>query len=317
MTLSNLIKIKISAKVNEEELKKGQKSQVNCGLYFILQILALVTLILMVIWFIENFGGLSLKMTEEHMEQFFNLHPLFMVFGLVYVVANSLLFLTSSYALRFARIVLAFIILTMGCIGSIITFYWHSENEYVHFYSLHSWLGIITWIFLITYFFYGFNVYITNIDDDRRRVRMIQHLRFIGIATLLMAGATCLLGISQNLIVRSMMKTPPPPISPEGSSIIPPAATTNNETSIDDQSIFQANLIGNTIGMFLFCYILSMIYLMARMRYEPWSMRKREQIEKQLRATVEKAMARLEEDGVLDNKKQRSSGTGIGGGSSR
>lgn len=83
-------KIKISAKVNEEELKKGQKSQVNCGLYFILQILALVTLILMVIWFIENFGGLSLKMTEEHMEQFFNLHPLFMVFGLVYVVANCM-----------------------------------------------------------------------------------------------------------------------------------------------------------------------------------------------------------------------------------
>lgn len=88
-------KIKISAKLNENELKKDSKSQMNCGLYFILQMLALVTLILMVIWFIENFGGLSFQTSNEdnssggsNWDQFLNLHPIFMVFGLVYVLAN-------------------------------------------------------------------------------------------------------------------------------------------------------------------------------------------------------------------------------------
>ncbi|OTF72849.1 hypothetical protein BLA29_004809 [Euroglyphus maynei] len=139
----------------------------------------------------------------------------------------------------------------------------------------------MTWLFLLTYLIYGFNVYVSNVNDDRHRVRMVHYLRMIGIATLLMAGATCLLGISQNFIVHSMIK-------------FTPIDKQNATESIDDQTIFQANLIGNTIGMFLLCYILSMIYLMARMRYEPWSMRKREQIEKQLRATIEKAMAKLE-----------------------
>ncbi|OTF72850.1 hypothetical protein BLA29_004808 [Euroglyphus maynei] len=83
-------KIKISAKLNDDQLKQDKKSQLNCGLYFILQILALVTLTLMVIWFIENFGGLSMEMTDDHIEQFFNLHPLFMVFGFIFVLANCI-----------------------------------------------------------------------------------------------------------------------------------------------------------------------------------------------------------------------------------
>ena len=84
--------------------------------------------------------------------------------------------------------------------GSIAAVYFHQKASITHFYSLHSWLGISTWLMFVTQFCSGFVAFLFPGASFSLRKMMMPYHRYFGIATFALASATCLTGINEKAI---------------------------------------------------------------------------------------------------------------------
>ena len=84
--------------------------------------------------------------------------------------------------------------------GSISVFYFHQKASIPHFYSLHSWLGISTWLLFVSQFSTGFVTFLYPGASYTIRQTLMPFHRFIGIATFVLAAATCLTGLNEKAI---------------------------------------------------------------------------------------------------------------------
>lgn len=91
-------------------------------------------------------------------------------------------------------------VMLISFFGSIAAVYFHQKASITHFYSLHSWLGISTWLMFVTQFCSGFVAFLFPGASFSLRKMMMPYHRYFGIATFALASATCLTGINEKAI---------------------------------------------------------------------------------------------------------------------
>ena len=91
-------------------------------------------------------------------------------------------------------------VILISFFGSIAVVYFHQKAGIPHFYSLHSWLGITTWTLFLGQFAGGFFTFLFPGASYNIRTMIMPFHRFIGVATFVMAAATCLTGLNEKAI---------------------------------------------------------------------------------------------------------------------
>lgn len=163
----------------DEDDKAAWKCGSWCEYIFVVvvsAILLLAAIVLTVFWIVYYQGGYSL----EDKSKLFNFHPTLMIAGYITLSGfckpfERITFMNNSPSFRFSAVLLYricrccshlvvklchvfFHACSIPCIviGALAVWQWKNEFNHVHFYSLHSWLGFITFGLFVFQFVLGF-----------------------------------------------------------------------------------------------------------------------------------------------------------------
>ncbi|XP_018410689.1 PREDICTED: cytochrome b561 [Nanorana parkeri] len=170
------------------------------------QILGVAVLAITGTWLLHYRGGFSWAGPEQ-----FNLHPLCMVLGMVFLCGDALLVYRvfrhetkrATKILHGAFHVMALII---SLVGIIAVFQFHKKSNIPDMYSLHSWLGITTYSFYILQWIMGFILFFVPGVAFAYKSRFKPLHVFFGMGLLVSTIATCLLGLTEKALFTKELK---------------------------------------------------------------------------------------------------------------
>ncbi|XP_037348194.1 transmembrane ascorbate-dependent reductase CYB561 [Talpa occidentalis] len=137
----------------------------------------------------------------------FNVHPLCMVIGLIFLQGDALLVYRvfrnetkrTSKVLHGALHVLA---LVLALVGLVAVFDYHGRQRYADLYSLHSWCGLLVCGLYFAQWLLGFGFFLFPGASFSLRSRYRPQHVFCGAAIFLLAVGTALLGLQEALLFK-------------------------------------------------------------------------------------------------------------------
>ncbi|KAM4622479.1 transmembrane ascorbate-dependent reductase CYB561 [Discoglossus pictus] len=179
-------------------------SQQNTGwmpyLVALSQVLGISTLAVTGAWLSHYRGGFSWDGPLQ-----FNVHPLCMVLGMVFLCGDSLLVYRvfrheTKRATKILHAALHVLALIISLVGIIAVFQFHKKGGIADMYSLHSWFGITTFTLYLLQWTVGFIMFLApGVGLTYRSQYKSLHV-FFGLALLVCSIATALLGITEKLL---------------------------------------------------------------------------------------------------------------------
>ncbi|KAJ8364733.1 hypothetical protein SKAU_G00135640 [Synaphobranchus kaupii] len=141
----------------------------------------------------------------------FNVHPLCMVLGMVFLYGDAILVYRvfrneSKRSIKILHAVLHLIALIFSVIGFVAVFDFHAKAKIPDMYSLHSWCGMLTFVLFCLQWLMGLGFFLFPGASPWLRSWYLSLHIFFGLALLALAVATCLLGITEKLLF-SIMST--------------------------------------------------------------------------------------------------------------
>lgn len=135
----------------------------------------------------------------------FNVHPLCMVIGLVFLQGDALLVyrVFRNEAKRTTKVLhwllhaFAFIIALVGLVA---VFDYHKKKGYADLYSLHSWCGVLVFVLYFVQWLVGFSFFLFPGASFSLRSRYRSQHVFFGAAVFLLSVGTALLGLKEALL---------------------------------------------------------------------------------------------------------------------
>lgn len=172
----------------------------------------------------------------------FNVHPLCMVIGLVFLQGDALLVyrVFRSETKRTTKVlhgllhVLAFVIALVGLVA---VFDYHRKKGYADLYSLHSWCGLLVFGLYVVQWLVGFSFFLFPGASFSLRSRYRAQHVFCGAAIFLLSVGTALLGLKEALLFK--LGTKYSTFEPEG-------------------------VLGNLLGLLLLAFGLTVLYTLTR-----------------------------------------------------
>ncbi|XP_053309981.1 transmembrane ascorbate-dependent reductase CYB561 [Spea bombifrons] len=164
------------------------------------QILGVAALAVTGTWMSHYRGGFSWSGPLQ-----FNVHPLCMVLGMVFLCGDSLLVYRvfrheTKRATKILHGVLHIMALIISLIGIIAVFQFHKSSSIPDMYSLHSWVGITTFTLYLLQWILGFIMFFVPGVGFAYRTKFKPLHSFFGASLLVAAIASCLLGITEKLL---------------------------------------------------------------------------------------------------------------------
>lgn len=165
------------------------------------QLFGVTACVLVLVWCIHYRGGLAFH--DHDKSKIFNVHPVFMFIGLIFLSSQAIL----AYKIipakkeiqKSVHLALLGSAIVLGAIGIYAVFKFHNESKIKNMYSLHSWLGISTislfglqWIAALVAFVYP------GASKPRRDAIYPWHV-FLGVFLYALAIGTAELGILEKL----------------------------------------------------------------------------------------------------------------------
>lgn len=169
-------------------------------LFVLTQLCGLVMILLMVIWIYQHLGGLSLNQ-DQHPNQHFNWHPLFMTIGFIYLYGDSIMTYRGyryipKNTLKLIHAVIHLVALVLTLIALKVVF----DTSQPKMYSLHSWLGLSAVIIFCLQYVAGFLAYLSpGMRIGYKQALMPYHIYF-GIFGFVLAIASALMGLTEKAI---------------------------------------------------------------------------------------------------------------------
>ncbi|KAJ4974320.1 hypothetical protein NE237_007494 [Protea cynaroides] len=159
----------------------------------------ILALILLLVWILHFRGEIDLDNNEA--SHIFNVHPFLMYFGFVFFAGEAIMayktFNVEHKVQKFAHMSLHVIAIVLGIVGIYAAFKYHHKQGITNMYSLHSWLGLATFILYGLQWLFGFvNFWIRGTYDSTRRSYLPLHMTF-GRILLFMAICTAETGLIQ------------------------------------------------------------------------------------------------------------------------
>ncbi|XP_025204829.1 cytochrome b561-like isoform X2 [Melanaphis sacchari] len=178
-------------------------SHAYSSLYTICQIVGLLLVFSVFYWILNFRGGFGFSDAKI----IFNWHPLLMTIGFIYLFANSILHyrtfrnynkrdLKNHHAIIHGCVIVFVLLAGWASYASHI----YSNPPIPNFYSLHSWLGIVTILMFLSQFVSGFVSFMyPGIAAQYREAVMPYHI-FFGVFNFILAVVTSILGFGEKLI---------------------------------------------------------------------------------------------------------------------
>jgi cytochrome b-561 len=154
-------------------------------------------------WILSFRGGFGFSEAKI----IFNWHPLLMTIGFIYLFANSILHYrtfrnNNKRDLKNQHAIIHGVIIILISLAGTASYASHIYNDppIPNFYSLHSWLGIVTTLMFFSQFISGFVSFMyPGISVQYKTVVMPYHF-FFGVFNFILAVATSVLGFAEKLI---------------------------------------------------------------------------------------------------------------------
>uniref|UniRef100_A0A8C3IUB3 Transmembrane ascorbate-dependent reductase CYB561 n=2 Tax=Chrysemys picta bellii TaxID=8478 RepID=A0A8C3IUB3_CHRPI len=164
------------------------------------QLLGLTVIAMTGAWMGQYRGGIAWESVLQ-----FNVHPLCMVIGMVFLQGDALLVyrVFRNETKRSAKILhglLHAFALLIALVGVIAVFDYHRKKGFADMYSLHSWCGIAAFSLYFIQWLVGFSFFLFPGASFSLRSRYKPQHVFFGVFLLVLSIATCLLGIKELLL---------------------------------------------------------------------------------------------------------------------
>ncbi|XP_071812532.1 transmembrane ascorbate-dependent reductase CYB561-like [Apostichopus japonicus] len=164
------------------------------------QLLAVILLVLTGYWTGHLLGGFAWDGSEQQ----FNLHPLLMILGLVFLHGDAILMFRifrkeNKTVVKVIHLVMHVATLICIVIALKATFSYHRHAGYANLYSAHSWIGLLTVLLFFMQWVGGFVSFFLPWLNSDKRAELLPFHRFFGIAIFTMACTTSLIGLNEKL----------------------------------------------------------------------------------------------------------------------
>ncbi|CAK6960196.1 transmembrane ascorbate-dependent reductase CYB561 [Scomber scombrus] len=188
----------------EDSAPRARRSMFAC-LVGASQLLGLASVVLTGVWMGHYRGGFAWDGSARE----FNLHPLCMVLGLVFLQGDAILVyrVFRNEAKRNVKMlhgIIHLLALIISIIGVVAVFDFHRAAKIPDMYSLHSWCGIITMVLFCIQWVMGLSFFLFPAASSWLRASYLPIHVFCGLALLVLAIGTSLLGITEKLLFSIM-----------------------------------------------------------------------------------------------------------------
>ncbi|XP_058510677.1 transmembrane ascorbate-dependent reductase CYB561 [Solea solea] len=169
------------------------------------QLLGLTAVVLTGVWMGKYHGGYAWDGSAQE----FNLHPLCMVLGLVFLQGDAILVyrVFRNEAKRNIKIlhgIIHLLALIISIVGFVAVFDFHKAAKIPDMYSLHSWCGMITMVLFCLQWVMGLLFFLFPVASSQLRAVYLPVHVFCGLLLLVMAVGSSLLGITEKLLFSIM-----------------------------------------------------------------------------------------------------------------
>ncbi|XP_032058788.1 cytochrome b561 [Aythya fuligula] len=135
----------------------------------------------------------------------FNVHPLCMVLGMVFLQGDALLVYRvfrneAKRSTKMLHALLHGLALVIALVGIVAVFKSHHAKGITDMYSLHSWCGMAAFVLYLVQWLLGCGFFLAPGASFSLRSRYKPQHIFVGIALFALSIATCLLGITEMLL---------------------------------------------------------------------------------------------------------------------
>lgn len=169
----------------------------------LVHVLGIFTIFLMIIWTYSFRGGYGLSGTSV-----FNLHPLIMFAGFIYLSSEAIVAFKSGYK-KSLHMAVQGAALILAVIGVFAAYKFHLDNKIQNFYSLHSWLGLTTLALYIIQWLVGFVAFWRQSVAKPKRTELLPWHVFFGFVAYIAALVTAELGLLEKLTFLQKMGEKP------------------------------------------------------------------------------------------------------------
>lgn len=164
---------------------------------------ALVGLTLILIWMLHYRPVTGFGLTDKG--QLSNLHVLMMYTFMISLNMYSVLIYRTHYSrpkqqLKWAHAILSGTNILMALLGVAAMYKAHLMGNLANFYSLHSWIGVLTNGFYLSQFVFGFVAFLRPGWTAHRRQQLMPWHRLAGAALLVLAGLAAITGMAELVI---------------------------------------------------------------------------------------------------------------------
>ncbi|GAB4828681.1 hypothetical protein Ancab_018346 [Ancistrocladus abbreviatus] len=161
----------------------------------------ILTIVLMLVWLLHFRGGMDLDSDDPN--KIFNVHPFLMFFGFIFFAGEAMMAYKTVYAERvvqkFVHMVAHLIAITLGIVGIYAVFKYHNQLNMINMYTLHSWLGLSTFILYGIQWLFGLCAFWVPQPGMNKAIMLPWHV-CLGRALLYMAICTAETGLMQVFI---------------------------------------------------------------------------------------------------------------------
>lgn len=206
------------------------------------QVLGLASVILTGVWMGHYRGGFAWDGSAQE----FNLHPLCMVLGLVFLQGDAVLVYRvfrnePKRNVKLLHGIIHLFALIFSIVGIVAVFDFHRASKIPDMYSLHSWCGLATVVLFCIQWVLGLMFFLFPVTSAWLRAMYLPVHVFCGAVLLQMSIGTCLLGITEKLLF-SIMST---------------------------YSQFSAEgMLANSLGAVLVCFGVVMLFIITKEEYK-------------------------------------------------
>ncbi|KAJ4922712.1 hypothetical protein JOQ06_003990 [Pogonophryne albipinna] len=188
-----------------DESAPRQERLVFAGLVGGAQVLGLASVVLTAVWMGHYRGGFSWDGSSFQ----FNVHPLCMVLGLVFLQGDAILVyrVFRNEAKRNVKIlhgIIHLLALVVSIVGIVAVFDFHRAAKIPDMYSLHSWCGMLTIILFCVQWVMGLMFFLFPVASSWLRASYLPVHVFCGLVLVVMSIGTSLLGITEKLLFSIM-----------------------------------------------------------------------------------------------------------------
>ncbi|XP_020782938.1 transmembrane ascorbate-dependent reductase CYB561 [Boleophthalmus pectinirostris] len=205
------------------------------------QVLGLCAVVLTGVWMGRYRGGFAWDGSAQE----FNMHPLCMVLGLVFLQGDAILVYRvfrneSKRNVKLLHGIIHLLALIITIVGMVAVFDFHRASKIPDMYSLHSWCGMATLVLFCAQWVLGLMFFLFPVASAWLRATYLPLHVFCGALLLVMAIGSSLLGITEKLLF-SIMAT---------YSHLPPEGT-----------------LANILGVVLVCFGILIISIITKEEY--------------------------------------------------